>query len=254
MASLARIVKVANQLLNSIAVREREQILAECTTIPLPLGCVLYEANHAMRYAYFPTSGFVSLISQDGTKQGLEVSLVGAEGMVGSTLALGVRSSPLKALIQGEGSALRMRADRFAAALNESVQLRRVIGAYLFVQYAQVAQTATCGTFHGLDARLARWTLLTQDRAGVSRFRLTHELVAQMLGVRRAGVNGGADASETASHRVSPRDDRGVEPPGTRGACLPLLQAPKRSIRHACCGDRKTGLRLRAFGLLRRRG
>lgn len=188
MASLARIVKVANQLLNSIAVREREQILAECTTIPLPLGCVLYEANHAMRYAYFPTSGFVSLISQDGTKQGLEVSLVGAEGMVGSTLALGVRSSPLKALIQGEGSALRMRADRFAAALNESVQLRRVIGAYLFVQYAQVAQTATCGTFHGLDARLARWTLLTQDRAGVSRFRLTHELVAQMLGVRRAGV------------------------------------------------------------------
>jgi CRP-like cAMP-binding protein len=188
MALLTRVVKDANQLLNSIAVREREQILAECATIPLPFGRVLYESNDAMRYVYFPTSGFVSLISQDGAKHSLEVGLVGAEGMVGSTLALGVSSSPLKALIQGQGSALRMRADSFADALNEIAQLRQVIGAYLFVQYAQVAQTATCGRFHALDARLARWILLTQDRAGAGHFRLTHELLAQMLGVRRAGV------------------------------------------------------------------
>lgn len=180
--------KDANQLLSSIAVREREQILAECTTIPLPFGRVLYEPNDAMRFVYFPTSGFVSLITQDGTNHSLEVGLVGTEGMVGSTLALGVSSSPLKALIQGQGSALRMRADSFSAALTEIAQLRRVIGAYLFVQYAQVAQTATCGRFHGLNARLARWILLTQDRAGAGHFRLTHELLAQMLGVRRAGV------------------------------------------------------------------
>ncbi|HEV8261064.1 MAG TPA: helix-turn-helix domain-containing protein, partial [Burkholderiales bacterium] len=71
---------------------------------------------------------------------------------------------------------------------NEIAQVRRVIGAYIFVQYAQVAQTATCGRFHGLDARLARWILLTQDRAGAGHFRLTHELLAQMLGVRHAWV------------------------------------------------------------------
>jgi CRP-like cAMP-binding protein len=83
---------------------------------------------------------------------------------------------------------LRMSGSRFKSALNECPGLKRVIGAYLYVQLAQIAQTAACGRFHGLDARLARWILLTHDRAEANRFRLTHQFLAQMLGVRRAGV------------------------------------------------------------------
>ena len=188
MTSLTRAAKDANQLLDKIAARDRQRILAQCTAVPLVFGRVLFEPEEMIRHVFFPTSGFISLITPDGARHNLEVGLVGAEGMVGSTLALGVASSPVKALIQGEGSALRMRAEDFNSALNESAQCRRVIGAYLYVQFAQVAQTAACGRFHGLDARLARWILLTQDRAGENRFRLTHEFLAQMLGVRRAGV------------------------------------------------------------------
>jgi CRP-like cAMP-binding protein len=188
MTSLTRAAKDTNQLLEKIAVRDRQRILGQCTVVPLVFGHVLFEPEEVIQHVFFPTSGFISLVTPDGARHNLEVGLVGAEGMVGSTLALGVDSSPVKALIQGEGSALRMRAADFNTALNESAQCRRVIGAYLYVQFAQVAQTAACGRFHNLDARLARWILLTQDRAGAIRFRLTHEFLAQMLGVRRAGV------------------------------------------------------------------
>ena len=174
MSSLTRAAKDANQLLDKIAARDRQRIVAQCTAVPLVFGRVLFEPEEVIRHVFFPTSGFISLITPDGARHNLEVGLVGAEGMVGSPLAL--------------GSALRMRAEDFNIALNESAQCRRVIGAYLYVQFAQVAQTAACGRFHGLDARLARWILLTQDRAGANPFRLTHEFLAQMLGVRRAGV------------------------------------------------------------------
>jgi len=176
-----------NQLLDAVGLRGRERILAECTTVPLEFGHVLYEPGDPLRHVYFPTSGFVSLIAPDGPNHTLEVGLVGTEGMVGGTLALGIAASPLKALVQGEGTAHRMRADSFSAILNENAP-RRVVGAYVYVQYRQMAQTAVCGRFHSLDARLAQWILLTHDRAGASHFRLTHQFLAHMLGVRRAGV------------------------------------------------------------------
>jgi len=188
MAPAARTPASANQLLGRIAARERERIVSACDIVPVAFGHALYESGDAIRHVYFPTSGFVSLLTPDGRNHSLEVGLVGSEGIVGSTLALGIGSSPLRALVQGEGSALRMSVGRFGKALNDGSGLRRVVDAYLYVQLAQIAQTAACGRFHGLDARLARWILLTQDRARGSRFRLTHELLAQMLGVRRAGV------------------------------------------------------------------
>jgi CRP-like cAMP-binding protein len=149
---------------------------------------VLVEAGDPLRHAHFPTDGFVSLLSPIGGSARLEVGLVGDEGMVGTPLVLGVATSPLTALVQGTGHCLRIGAADFRAELARSPSLQGVLDRYVFVRMTQLAQAAGCTRFHLVEARLARWLLMTQDRAHSPRFHITHEFLAAMLGVRRAGV------------------------------------------------------------------
>jgi CRP-like cAMP-binding protein len=116
------------------------------------------------------------------------MSMIGNEGMLGATLALGVTTNPLRAVVQGSGSALRMTIARFRRELRTSAELRRTLDMYLYVLFEQLAQTAACNSFHEAQARLARWLLMTHDRAHGGRFRLTHLFLAEMLGVRRSAV------------------------------------------------------------------
>lgn len=136
----------------------------------------------------------VSLLAVADRGNGLEVGLVGAEGMVGVALALGISKSPVKALVQGAGSAMRMSAARFSKELEHSRPLRREVDRCAYVAMATAMQVAVCNKAHMLEARLARWLLMTQDRVAVDRFRFTQEFIALMLGVRRAGVNTAAGA------------------------------------------------------------
>jgi len=167
---------------------DRRRFLARCEPADLVFAEVLAEPRERIRHACFPTEGFVSLTVPMDERTSLEVGLVGDEGMLGISLLLGVDVSPLHALVQGEGPTLRMAAAPLRGELEQSLALQRKLKRYLHVVMGQPTQTAACTRFHGVEARLARWLLMTQERAHSDELHVAHEFLAYRLGVRRAGV------------------------------------------------------------------
>ena len=183
-----RSVPAANRLLQSLPAGDLARLMKQCTTVQLTFGDVLYTPGNRITQVYFPISSFISLIMPvDGTSA-LEVGLAGREGMFGVPLLLGVNISPFRAVVQGEGEALRMEAKSFLGQLNRSPKLHQAISRYTHVQASQLAQTAACTRYHVVESRLARWLLMTQDRAQSTAFHVTQEFLSVMLGVRRVGV------------------------------------------------------------------
>jgi hypothetical protein len=183
----------SNRLLDGLPRADRERMLAGCVPVLLKFEEVLAEPGETIRHVHFPSASFISLVAPIGAVS-LEVALVGNEGMVGMPLALGVGFSPVHVLVQGAGPAWRMTASRFKRELARSPPLSRALGRYVFVRISQLAQTAGCNRFHVVEERLARWLLMTADRAHSPHFKVTHEFLAYMLGVRRVGITKAASA------------------------------------------------------------
>ena len=187
-----------NRLLEVLPSRDLRRMLDGCDTVELAFADVLYTPGESLSQIYFPTTSFISLIMPIDDSS-LEVGLIGNEGMFGIPLVLGVKVSPVRAVVQGGGSALRMDAVTFCRELGRSPALQREIDRYVFVHLSQLAQKAACTRFHLIEARLARWLLMIQDRAHADTFRITHEVLALMLGVRRVGITKAARSLQKRS-------------------------------------------------------
>ncbi len=185
---------IPNVLLASLPREAYLQLLPGLSPVTLAFGDVLYEPDTPIREVYFPSACLVSLLTVVEGHLALEVGLVGREGMVGAPLALGIEMSPVRALVQGGGPALRMNKARFLSKLRRSPPLQRALLGYIHTLMRQITQTAACNRFHVVEARLARWLLMTRDRVGSGEFRMTHEFLSTMLGVRRVGVTEAASA------------------------------------------------------------
>jgi CRP-like cAMP-binding protein len=183
-----------NHILAALSDVALARIASTGETVDLAFGQVLYEQGQTEQYVYFPFDAYLSQISTLDDKTRIEVGLIGAEGMVGSSSIFGIEIAPLDTVVQGAGAALRFEAARFVRGLARDPGFRAVMNRYLYVRLTQLGQMIVCVRFHTVEQRLARWLLMTRDRAGSDTFHLTHEYLALMLGVRRVGITQAATA------------------------------------------------------------
>jgi CRP-like cAMP-binding protein len=181
-------VPIANSLLAALSPADYRALRAGLEPVTLKFGEVLHEPGVPIRYVYFPVDCIVSLLMTVEGHQPLAVGLVGHEGMVGIPVALGIDVSSTRAVVQETGTAMRMESAFLREELLQSKPLQEGLYRYKHALVGQIAQSVACNQFHTLQARLARYLLMTADRARRRELRLTHGFLAGMLGVRRAGV------------------------------------------------------------------
>jgi CRP-like cAMP-binding protein len=177
-----------NRLLAALPARDYARLSAGLEAVQLTYGEILYEPGEPMHDVYFPNDCLVSLLTLVEGHRALEVGLVGREGMIGARLALGAATSSVRALVQGTGTGMRMKSQRFLKEFRRSPALQRALFQFTDTLMIQISQTAACNRFHIVEARLARWLLMTAERMASNEFHLTHDFLADMLGVRREGV------------------------------------------------------------------
>lgn len=189
-------VRIPNRVLAALPRKDYQAISENLELVALVFGKRLYEPGERIRHIYFPIDSVVSLITVIGPGRASEAGLVGNEGVIGIPVALGLGVSPLLAVVQGTGTALRMEASSFRkVSAKPGLQLEMFRFTHLLM--SQVAQTAACNRFHVVTERLARWLLMTRDRIKENEFRLTHEFLGHMLGVRRVAVTQAASALQS---------------------------------------------------------
>ena len=185
---------IANRLLAALPNKEYRRLLTELEQVTINFADILYEPGQLIRHIYFPNDAIVSLLSEVSQSATLEVGMVGNEGLTGIGVFLGVSVSRNRAVVQGTGTAMRMKAATLRREANNIGPLHRLLQRYTHSLLTQVSQAVACNRFHMVDARLSRWLLMTSDRLGMDQFRLTQKFMSNMLGVRREGVTVAAGA------------------------------------------------------------
>lgn len=187
----------SNRILDALPSRERKRIQAACEVKELSFGKVLCAPGDRYRHVYFPLTGTISLLTSLQGHPPLEMGLLGNEGMLGASIALGVPGAPLQAVVQGAGTFLQLSSVKFQRELQACPVLLSRVKRYLYFHMLQLSQLSACTHSHAIERRLARWLLMMHDRAHADHFHLTHEYLADMLGVRRSGVTIAAGALQS---------------------------------------------------------
>jgi CRP-like cAMP-binding protein len=206
-----------NRLLAALSAPDLDGLMAVLDPMPLPFKLIVIQPNEPIEYVYFPTEGIVSLTGSGDEERSVEVATVGNEGMVGLAAFLKVKTTPLTAIVQIEGSAVRMRVAALEEQLENGSGLDGILRRYTQALLTQIAQSVVCNRLHSLDERLARWLLMSHDRVPVNELPLTQEFMSVMLGVGRPRVTETAARLQAAGlirHRrgsVTILDRRGLE-------------------------------------------
>ncbi|HWT02242.1 MAG TPA: Crp/Fnr family transcriptional regulator [Pyrinomonadaceae bacterium] len=177
-----------NRILSSLPAQEYGRLAPHLEPVSLNLSQVLFKPDDEIRHVHFPTTSIVSLLTELEDGAGMEVGLVGSEGIVGVSVILGGHETKV-ATVQASGEALRIEARVVREEFKRDGQMQSLLLRYTHALMTQISQSAVCNVRHGIDGRLARWLLMYHDRLGRDEFELTHEFMSNMLGVRRAGVS-----------------------------------------------------------------
>ena len=163
-------------------------LLAKAELSEMKFGKIIYKPGDIIRDVYFPNSGIISLLSTIDSRSMLEIGIVGKEGMVGLPVFFGVNKSTNQAIVQGKGEFLKIKTSVFLKECEQKTVLFKLLQRYTHSFLTQISQSAVCNRFHKVNARLARWLLMTHDRMETDEFQLTQEFLSNMLGVRREAV------------------------------------------------------------------
>ena len=180
---------VLNSILRSIPATEYNMLRGHLEFFDLPQQHILHEAGAKLEFAYFLNDGMASLVVLTSDGRSVEVAIVGKEGIVGTSLAVGLSRGPHRAVMQIAGSAVRVKSAILGDTLRSAPELRLIWNRYVLIQGLQVAQIAACNRLHEIEKRLARWLLMCQDRIDSEILLVTHEFLAQMLGTGRPSVS-----------------------------------------------------------------
>jgi CRP-like cAMP-binding protein len=177
-----------NHLLDALMNCDLQRIEEDLELVELTLGQVLYESGGKLNYAYFPTTAIISLlyVMEDGSSA--EIAVVGNEGILGISLFMGGETTPSRAVVQSAGYGYRLKANYLKDEFERAGPTMRLLLLYTQALMTQMSQTAVCNRHHSIEQQLCRWLLLSLDRLEDNELRMTQELIANMLGVRREGV------------------------------------------------------------------
>ena len=187
-----------NHLLAALSEAEVSRLIPHLELVPMPLANVLYESGSHLDHVYFPTNCIVSLLYVMADGSSAEIAVVGNEGLVGIALFMGGETTPSRAVVQSAGSAYRLAGARMKQEFIRAGEMQHLLLKYTQALLTQMAQTAVCNRHHTVDQQLCRWLLLSLDRLPSNELSMTQELIANMLGVRREGVNEAAGRLQEA--------------------------------------------------------
>jgi CRP-like cAMP-binding protein len=187
-----------NRLLAALPTEVLARLQPKLEAIAMPLDWVVYEAGSTLRHVYFPTTSIVSMLYVLATGASAEIAIAGNEGLVGISLFMGGESTTSRAVVQSAGEGYRMSASALKHEFELGGEFQHIALRYTQALITQMSQTAVCNRHHSIDQQLCRWLLLSLDRLRGLELKMTQELIANMLGVRREGVTEAAGRLQDA--------------------------------------------------------